>query len=153
MPVQQLIENLRKINLPDSVKTQIEELILSERELSKGKCEDDCNFKFLTSMSGDIFWRMDKEMNYTFVSDSIQTQLGYTRDEFLKLSAWQIYTEESLKLVQSEFEKNIQRFENTKPDGKQPEAEFAVEIRNKNGDVRWCKINLTGNWKNGLIRQ
>jgi len=150
MPVQQLIEKLRTLNLSDSSAGQIEELIYLTRELSKGRCEDECNFKFLTALSGDVLWRMDKQLNYTYVSDSILNQRGFTQEEFLELKPEQIYTDDSKRIIHEEFERNKELFIPGKPGEQIPKIELTIQMRSKNEEIRWYEIHITGIWENGL---
>lgn len=149
MKVQQLIEQLRAINLPDAIAGQIEELLLMAGKTAQDNFEDEFNFRFLTELSGDVIWRLDKQFRYTYISDSILGQRGYTAEEFLKLTPEQIYPEDTLKSMLKGFEEARDFYNHGKPEGEIPHLKKVIQLRSKNQEVRWYIIHISGIWKDG----
>lgn len=57
-------------------------------------------YRFLAENIADVLWRMDNELNFTFVTPSVQQLWGYTEEEFLNLDYRDFFTPEGLVILQ-----------------------------------------------------
>lgn len=74
---------------------------LKRKEIALLQSEE--KFRSMAENISDVIWMMDMNMNYTYVSPSIQRQRGFTVQEFLNLSPDEVYPRESYKAVLDKF--------------------------------------------------
>ncbi|MCX6283226.1 MAG: ATP-binding protein, partial [Bacteroidetes bacterium] len=75
--------------------------VLKHKESALQQSEE--KYKAIAENISDVIWMMDMNMKYTYVSPSIESQRGFTVNEFLTLKPAAIYPPQSLKLVMETF--------------------------------------------------
>ena len=60
-------------------------------------------FRSIAENISDVIWMMDINLKYTYVSPSIESQRGFTVEEFIKLRPDEVYPLESLRIVYEKF--------------------------------------------------
>lgn len=56
-------------------------------------------YRFLAESISDVLWRMDNDLNFTFVTPSVESLWGYTEKEFLALDYREFFTPEGLEVL------------------------------------------------------
>jgi len=88
-------------------KNNLEELITERtNELQKSRDElldSEKRYRILAENLNDLIWSADKDMNFTYISPSIETMFGYTVDEARKLTHKNWYDTESFEKITSAF--------------------------------------------------
>ena len=115
-------------------------LILLRDMTAEKKAEEELRatmerYRMIAENTSDVLWMMDLKMNYIYVSPSIFQNRGFTPEEFLKLSAEEIFTPKSLKLVGEILRERIAMLIQGKIDQDTLES-FEMEHLCKDGSLR-----------------
>ena len=123
------ISTLRNIN---ERKTQ--ELLLEAQRKKLLK------YNFIIENSSDIIWIADlKTLQYTFVSNSCYEVLGYTSEEFTKLTMKDIYAEDEFEFVMDLINFKLEEYKN-KNSKKLPVFEYEARRKHKDGMLIWLDV-------------
>lgn len=93
--------------------------------------------RFLSKNLIDTIWVVDaKNLNFEYITDSVETLSGYSADEFMGLSLKERMTPESFHKVKSILLEEKPKFEK----GIKSIRSIEVQLRKKNGAPYWCEI-------------
>ncbi len=118
----------------------------SVRDITKIKeAEEELKFfKILTDNSNDtIFW-LNKNGGFQYVNDKACKSLGYTRDELLKLTLFDIAPE----FTKEAWKKNWNSYQNSK-NKDAISTQIESKHRRKDGHVYPVEVSITHFWKDG----
>jgi len=66
--------------------------------------DSEAEFRMLAENTNDVIWTMDLEGQFTYVSPSVERQMGYTRQEALQCGVQDMLTPESLSTASGKLE-------------------------------------------------
>ncbi len=96
----------------------------------------EAKYRFLTEKMTDIVWTVDRNLNFTYVSPSIEKALGYPPEAFARLRAEDILTEESFRQVMELIVVELARNREPSPEADRFVA-FETTYRHQNGSMVW----------------
>jgi len=117
---------------------QLEELVAERtRDLQKNNEElqaSEKRYRFLADNVNDLIWATDANLNYTYISPSVENIFGYDIEEAWKLKLDQLYTDDSRRKILMEYHKLMDL---EKQEGPYPDRSVFVQIEqiNKDGDI------------------
>ncbi len=97
-------------------------------------------YKALAENISDVIWMMDMSMKYTYISPSIESQRGFTVEEFSALKLSEIYPQKSLTMVMETFSE----YKRLSDQGKLPKGtSMILEIQHycKNGSIKTGEVH------------
>lgn len=96
-------------------------------------------YRLIANNLSDIFFVVDKELNFTFIAPSIEKVLQYTYNELLGKG----FDELVPKWSGNTLQKNLNRVLERKPKLTSPER-FTVQLSSKHGHLSWYEIQIAG---------
>ncbi len=102
--------------------------------------ESEARYRLLSDNISDVIWVLDlSRSKFSYVSPSIENILGYTSEEFTKLSPEKIFPPESLKQAESMIAEEI---ETDKSGTADPMHSWTIELQQycKDGDTIWIEV-------------
>ena len=114
--------------------------VTEEKRIKDSLQESESRYRELFHYASDLIYTQEINGNYTSVNQVVNTLLGYTEDEFLKLHFRDIVAPETLPIVEENFFKKIR-------DGIEITGPYEALVRSKNGTPIWLEI------KSRLIKQ
>lgn len=90
-------------------------------------------FEAFIDITEDWIWEIDKAGNFIFSNHAVEKILGYETEEVLEKNILSFLSEENIKTVQKEFEKNIIE--------KKGWQQKVMHFIHKNGSDRWIETN------------
>lgn len=109
--------------------------VTEEVEAQELLIENERRYRLLAENVNDVIWAVDAQLNFTFISSSIYTMLGYKPDEIFKGAINGIFSRNDLKKINSHFLSAIK---------------IAPNSSRGNGDVIF-KMDMTATAKGGQI--
>lgn len=104
-----------------------EEQLLSEIE----------KYKKLTENITDVIWELDINMNFTYISPSVEQLVGYKPEEVIGMNMFGFVKPVYLEHLKQQQKIRFERFQKT---GKAEPAIYEVEVKNKKGEYIWVEI-------------
>ncbi len=111
--------------------------ITDSRNLEDILRQNEEKFRFLTENVGDMIWQIDKDYNYTYVSPSVESILGYTPEEINGRSFYDFITPDSADQMNELEKTQIDEYGFIPLKGGVYELQF---IR-KDGILVWCEVH------------
>ena len=93
-------------NEPFEVYTVFED-ITEKREMEEAFRRNEIKFTRMANSVNDIFWTMDMEMDFTYVSPSIERLTGFTPEDFLEIGVEGIVAEEYVSTLMEQVIEGI----------------------------------------------
>ncbi|OHD81417.1 MAG: hypothetical protein A3D90_10215 [Sulfuricurvum sp. RIFCSPHIGHO2_02_FULL_43_9] len=81
--------------------------ITEQRQIEQALRESEEKFRMLVESTSDWIWEVDQNGNYTYVSPSVQTLLGYTPEEVLGKSPFDFMPPDEAQRLSSGFKKLV----------------------------------------------
>lgn len=96
-------------------------------------------FRMLAEKSTDVVWASDLNMTLSYISPSTEQMLGYPREVRMKMSLGEIFTPDSVELLNRVLNRNLKTYQET---GK-PTDPFVVELQglHKRGHEIWVELS------------
>lgn len=113
---------------------------VSVSTLLKGLDTNEKRYSLLANNATDIIWTMDMDLNFTFISPSIQQIQGFTVEEGLKMSINDMLVPDSLAMAVELFGERLKLLESGDEAAWEPTI-FEVEQYCKNGSTIWTSIH------------
>jgi PAS domain S-box-containing protein len=109
----------------------------SERELK----ESEEQYRLLVENSSDIVWIMNMVLQTTYSSPAVERILGYTPDEMMTKSLFDILTPDSIKAAEDVLKKELknERKKNCDPNRV---GTLEIQMKHKNGSIVWVEANM-----------
>jgi diguanylate cyclase (GGDEF)-like protein/PAS domain S-box-containing protein len=92
-------------------------------------------YRLLAENTVDCIWTMDTDYVFTYVNPAIYDLTGYTEDEWIGTSIYEIFKEDQLELIFEKIREVFQRL----PDN--DSVSFEVYLYHKQGALVWVEIN------------
>lgn len=142
---------IEKETLEESVKNRTWELeqsnhalkqeIIIRSQVEEALRESEEKHRFLAENINDIIWSTDLDLNYTYISPVAVKVHGWTEDELMSLTIYDLLTPESLDIVFKEFIKQLKIGKET---GHYiPYVTLLLEMNTKSGKTIWCEITAS----------
>jgi PAS domain S-box-containing protein len=104
--------------------------------------ESEERYRRLAESVVDIIWTVDMNLQFTYVSPSIEEILGYTPQEAMSMPLNVIMTSESLKLIEDTLTESLRLEATVGKDGyESPPLE--IQMLHKDGTALWIEISRT----------
>jgi len=102
--------------------------------------DSEAEFRLLADHANDVIWTMDLAGRFTYVSPSVERQMGYSQEEALQLSFREMLTPASLPSVQSQIDWAVAEL----TDGHRLKGtQLEVEQHKKDGSRVWFEVTFT----------
>lgn len=112
--------------------------IAIEKSVAETKLrESEALYRLLTEDVSDVIWKIDLNLNVTYISPADERLRGYTADEVIGHSVLEMFTDEGIALV---IEKFKQREADEKRGIKIDHTTFEVQHRCKDGTLKWGEV-------------
>ena len=105
--------------------------VTEQRRVEKQLKESEKKYRLLATNTLDPIWTVDKQLNLTFVNDTVFDLLGYTPEEIYKLNIAEITPPEGLKIILDVGKKLITKYKQ----GEIVQEKFEVQHFKKNGKL------------------
>jgi len=113
---------------------------LNQRMISLKQSEE--KYRSLAENMSDMAWTIDLNFNTTYVSPSVQRLFGFTVEEYINRPITSNYSQESLKVIMDEVQKNIE-LENDPTVDKQRNKIMEVQQYNAQNELIWVSLNAS----------
>ena len=115
--------------------------VTEKKAVEKAIRESEEKYRLIADNVSDIIWTMDMSYNFTYISPSIITQLGYTVDEVINMKIEDTFTPEAFQDIQ----KKITALHETAISGENPSETISVEILHIHKSKRLipCEIKIS----------
>ncbi|MEJ2658673.1 MAG: PAS domain-containing protein [Desulfobacterales bacterium] len=112
--------------------------ITDRKQTERALRESEGKFRFLAEKMVDIVWTIDRDLQTTYVSPSIENVLGFTPEERKQQSLKEMITPESLQKVQIKF---LEELQIDKQGNADPDRSIAIEVEYycKDGSTVWME--------------
>lgn len=77
--------------------------ITGQKQVERALRESERRFRDVADVSADWIWEVDMAGRYTYASESVRTLLGYTQDELIGKSAFDLMPADEAERVQEQF--------------------------------------------------
>jgi len=119
-----------------AVLADMEELKLAEAKVR----ESEKRYRLLADNSTDVIWTMDLDLNYTYISPSVEKMRGVTPEEAIRQSMADILTPESLVLAKESIADLLERDRSERIEVKNPLV-LDLEMYRKDGSTFWGELS------------
>ena len=123
--------------LPDAVEHALSEIRLRRAEVELRKSEE--KYRFLAENATDIIWTMDMDLNWTFISSSIERVRGYTPEEAISQTLEEAHTPESFKYAMDVMAEELEADKERDPDRVRT---LELEQYRKDGSTVWLSVTI-----------
>ena len=116
---------------------------VTERKISERALQNsEMSYRLLAENMTDVIWKLDLDLNYTYISPSFERISGYSTEEIKGLSLERILTPDSLKIVREALAEEL---ENEKKPNKDLFRSRTIEVEEicKDGRTVWIEVNTT----------
>ncbi|MFO8112343.1 MAG: ATP-binding protein [Desulfosalsimonadaceae bacterium] len=127
------------MNLLMGVASEMAISIINARSFAKIR-ENEARYRLLSDNISDIIWVLDlSTQRFSFVSPSIENILGYSAEEFVRLTPKDIFTPKSLKQASRLIKEELKNEKTGSPD---PSRSKTIEVNQycKDGRSIWLEI-------------
>jgi len=131
-------EQLRVL-LPDAVEHTLSEIKLEHAEVTLRESEE--QLRIMSWNVSDIIWTTDMNLNLTYTSPSVESQMGYTVEEAMSLTLDQFMTPGSLEHVSKKLAEELAIAGETVSDPPTPVV-LEVELSRKDGTAFWAEASF-----------
>ena len=112
-----------------------------EQKLSISLQKSEDSYRLIAENVADIIWTMDMDFNFTYISQSIYQQRGYTVKEGMKQSLNEVVTPDSLIRAMNILAERMDLIKTNDPAGWEPEI-LELEQLCKDGTIIWTSNNI-----------
>ncbi|MDF1540506.1 MAG: PAS domain S-box protein [Candidatus Thorarchaeota archaeon] len=113
---------------------------MSKTEVQKLPIEIADYYRIITEKVKDVIWTTDLDLNFLFVSDSVENLLGYSPDEALTKQIIDIMPPESQKIVAERLADALAIKDTESQDDP---IGFEIELQRKDGSLVWVEVSNT----------
>lgn len=117
----------------------ISDRIFAAEALKKGEEK----YRLLAEQTFDIIWTMDLNMNLTYMNQSVKKHLGFSVEEYFKLSMQQKYPQEGIKITNSILKSELDKIKKGIIPGKNSMVVYELPHYHKNKSIVWGEVNFT----------
>ncbi len=121
---------------------ELEEEISERKRTEKALRESEERYRLLAENVTDVIWVMDENLEFSYMSPSIENLSGYTVEEAMQQTTAEQLTPESLELSEKAFQEGFFAFAESA--GKPvPPIKMELEDIRKDGSLGWSEVNTT----------
>jgi diguanylate cyclase (GGDEF)-like protein/PAS domain S-box-containing protein len=96
-------------------------------------------YQLLAENVNDVIWTMDMNLNYTYVSPSVERMRGYTAQEALSQKIEDMFTAESCNTIRQSFGEELALVREGGKDSYKSRT-LEVQLKCEDGSVRWVEV-------------
>lgn len=111
----------------------------AQEELNKSEEK----YRRLINNTKDVIWTQDLNFQTTYMSNSVESALGYTVDEYLALPVKERLPAESMEIALKVLNENLQKIKSGEADVTTHTFSFEMLHRHKNGELIWGEVNCS----------
>jgi PAS domain S-box-containing protein len=100
-------------------------------------------YRLLAENITDVIWAMDKDMNYTYISPSVEKIRGYTVEEAMRLSGEQVYSPRSYQEVKHILARAYAFAQQGEVPASSRARTFEAELLCKDGSTIWAEVTAS----------
>jgi two-component system cell cycle sensor histidine kinase/response regulator CckA len=119
--------------------------ITKRKETEEALLESEKRYRMIVDNSRDSIWTMDLNLNFTYLSPSIEKLTGYTLEEFKQIPLHKQLTPASMALVEKIIVEEFAPEESRRP--RNPNVSYDIEVENirKDGSLLWEEVIVSFN--------
>ena len=102
--------------------------------------ESEKRYRLIAENVADVIWTTDMDLNYTYISPSIYALQGFTAEEGMKQSIFDMVAPDSLEKIMPLFETRLTHIESGDPAAWEP-AVFEAELNCKDGATVFTNVH------------
>jgi PAS domain S-box-containing protein len=112
---------------------------ITDRKLAEqGLKESEKMYRLLAENAIEVIWTMDMDLNFTYISPSVEQLRGYSAEEAMKLSLEESFTPQSYDYAMCELSMEL-----AKPPKKRPLSRIVeIEQNCKDGSTVWTEVTI-----------
>ena len=122
--------------IPHSNKSVVSLMDMTELKQAQEKLrQNEEKFRHLAENHSDIIWSMDQDLNFTYISPSVERILGYSQDESYHVSL-------DRRLAPATYEMVIEKYRKVKENQIKETQTLELEQVRKDGAIIWTEVSI-----------
>lgn len=124
----------------DSLLDQYQELRAESEKLKATEqraLESETRYQLLEDNIKDVIWIMDPQLRMQYISASIESLIGFSKEEFLTLDYGELFTEDSRAQLRDMVRRG--RWRNLDASGP---SIVEIEVKTRNGALKWLEVQV-----------
>jgi|GEM_PF-668698 len=117
--------------------------ITEKKNSEKSLIQSEERFRMLAENTRDILWMVDNEPKFVYLSPAVEQFLGYTVDEFSKLSIEDFLSRESFIFINNYYKDITRFFDSNSEASENLNTKFELEFIKKDGLTVWGELTAT----------
>ncbi|HEX76072.1 MAG TPA: PAS domain-containing sensor histidine kinase [Dehalococcoidia bacterium] len=122
--------------------TELQALETQHKQAEEQLRDSERHYRLLADNTNDIIWTMDKNLQLTYISPSIERHSGYTVEEMMEMTLEQTYTPASVEAMMKAYEEEVS-LGKTGVKGQPTSRVLELEGYKKDGSTEWIEIHTT----------
>jgi len=122
--------------------TELQALETQHKQAEEQLRDSERHYRLLADNTNDIIWTMDKNLQLTYISPSIERHSGYTIEEMMEMTLEQTYTPASVEAIMKAYEEEVS-LGKTGVKGTPTSRVLELEGYKKDGSTEWIETHMT----------
>lgn len=104
--------------------------------------ENEKKYRLIAENTTDVVWLADMDLNVTYISPSVEKMLGWSVDEYLKLTMSDRHPPHTIQQVNAILEEELRKEDDPECD-KNRSRHLEIQHYKKNGTLLWIELNVS----------
>jgi len=127
---------------PDTVLVQVKD-ISGQKKTEQALKDSESRFEQVIRSVEDVICIVDENLNYIFISPSMECQRGYSVEEAMSMSAGDMFTTESYQELMKALQKSLLKMKTISVEEAFPTKRMELEVKRKDGSTYWAEFHAT----------